>query len=90
MSCVLDSLKELRKGLPIEATCPECGRMQWWRKDLGTASGAFLDCFAVGACAFKLDLNAKPPPILCSSCGLALEQHDHGFRCRPCQREVQP
>ena len=90
MSTILDYLDELREGFPVEDACPDCGRMQWWRKYLGTASGAFLNCFAVGSCNFVLELDDTPPAILCSRCGVELHQVPNGFHCFPCGRTVEP
>ena len=92
MSTILDYLKGLMAGEEINERCPECRQLQrWWtpHEDLrGPSSG--LTCRGEAGCGFSINAGPQPPDILCSSCGLALEQHNHGFRCAPCGREVRP
>ena len=91
MSTILDHLEELRGGDIVAADCPTCSRPNtWWRpRPDDLTSNVGIKCMG---CDYTIgsDFDAKPPAILCSSCGLALEQHDHGFRCAPCDREVRP
>lgn len=101
MSTILDKLGELERlgpGHRVAAACPKCGKDQaWWipgrpelLPDPGGNDSVGTMCAMITTCGFKFEYVPKPPTILCAVCGLALEQHDQGFRCAPCGREVRP
>lgn len=90
MSTLLERGAELHAGTDVTDACPLCGTANDWWLPINGRGKIGLECTS---CAFKLDpadLDGArdPPTILCSSCGLALERHDHGFRCGPCGRTV--
>jgi hypothetical protein len=95
VSTVLDYTAELNDGGRVEADCPRCAANQkWWIPGNPGPIGVDpkhdhegLTCWRTN-CGYEVVFG--PPVILCAICGLALEQHDHGFRCAPCGREVRP
>lgn len=87
MNTILDRLEELRAGKAVVGGCPRCKLQQVWgdpARDLGNSCSSSM-------CGVLLDLDAKPPVILCAVCGEALHRSasgDTAFTCQGCGRRV--